>query len=88
MQNVLSKPSAARVNFCWLGKFVGLKIRSFLSQMAHILSSLLYQAVRGKVILEWVTFPGYVTLPIFVKFIQTDVPSVGMVIQPGYCYLA
>ena len=24
---------------------------------------MLYQAVRGKIILGWITFPGYVTLP-------------------------
>ena len=34
----------------------------FLSPTAKILSSILYQAVRGKIILGWVTFPGYVTL--------------------------
>ena len=62
--------------------------------MAKILSSMLYQAVRGKIILGWVTFPGYVTLPSLGNFTQTDViypawvwlPSLGMVTQPGYGY--
>ena len=49
MENVPSKP----VNF-WSEDI------RFLSRMAKISSSMLYQAVRGKIILGWVTFPGYV----------------------------
>ena len=63
MENVPSKPSAARVfkkkyqvNF-WS------EHRRFLSQMVKTLFSMLYQFVRGQLILDWVTFPGYVTLP-------------------------
>ena len=60
--------------------------------MAKILSSMFYQAVRGKLILGWVTFQGYVTLPSLGNFTQTDVvypawvwlPSLGMVTQPDY----
>ena len=33
------------------------------TKMAKILSSMLYQAGEGKIILGWVTFLGYVTLP-------------------------
>ena len=52
---------------------------------------MLYQAVRGKIILGWVTFPGYVTLPSLGNFTQTDVvypawvwlPSLGMITQAG-----
>ena len=61
MENVPSKPSAARVIFFGSGKFLVL-IYAFLSQMAKLLSSMLYQAVRGKIILGWVIFPGYETL--------------------------
>ena len=41
--------------------------------MAKLLSSMLYQAVGGKIILGWVTFLGFVTLPIQGNFTQTDV---------------
>ena len=41
--------------------------------MAKILSSMLYQAVGGKIILGWVTFLGYVTLTSQGNFTQTDV---------------
>ena len=34
----------------------------FWLQMKKKLSSILYQAVRGKIILGWVTFPGYLPL--------------------------
>ena len=52
---------------------------------------MLYQAVRGKIILGWVTFPGYVTLPSHGNFTQTDVvypawvrlPKLGKVTQAG-----
>ena len=55
---------------------------------------MLYQAVRGKSILGWVTFPGYITLPSLGNFTKTDVvyralvwlPSLGMVTQPEYAY--
>ena len=68
-----------------------LNIRVFLSQMVKILFSMLYQAVRGKIILDWVTFPGYVTLPSHGNVTQTDVvyparvwlPSLAMVTQAG-----
>ena len=74
----------AWVNF--LSEHTGL-----LLQMAKILSSMLYQAVRGKIILGWVILPGYVTLPILGNFTQTDVvypawvwlPSLGTVTQAG-----
>ena len=60
--------------------------------MVEMLSSMLYQAVRGKIILDWVTFPGYVTLPSHGNVTQTDVvyparvwlPSLDTVTQPGY----
>ena len=35
-------------------------MRFLLSPMANTLFSMLYQAVRGNIILGWVTFPGYV----------------------------
>ena len=54
---------------------------------------MLYQAVGGKIILGWVTFLGYVTLPSQGNFIQTDVvypawvwlPSLGKITQAKYC---
>ena len=63
----------------------------FLLRMANMLPSMLYQAVRGKIILGWVIFPGYVTLPSHGNFTQTDVvhpawiwlPSLGMITQAG-----
>ena len=66
----------------------------FLLRMAQILSSMIYQAVRGKIILGWVSFPGYVTLPSLGNFTQTGVvypawvwlASLGMVTQPEYGY--
>ena len=50
-----------------------------------------YQAVRGKIILGWVTFPGYVTLSSDGNFTQTNVvypalvrlPKLGKVTQAG-----
>ena len=56
---------------------------------------MLYQAVRGKIILGWVTFQSNVTLPSLGDFTQTDVvypaclwyTSLGMVTQPEYGYL-
>ena len=78
MENVPSKPSTARVIFFAWVNFWSEHTR-FLSQMENILSSILYQAVRGKIILDWVTFQGYVTLPSHGNFTQTDV-----VIQHGY----
>ena len=41
--------------------------------MENILSSMLYQAVSGEIIIGLVTFPGYVTLPSHGNFTQTDV---------------
>ena len=63
----------------------------FLSQMAKISSGILYQAVKGKIILGWVIFPGYVTLPSHGNFTQTDIvypawvwlPSLGTVTKAG-----
>ena len=59
--------------------------------MAKVLSSMLYQAVGGKIILGWVTFPGYITLLSLANFTQTDVvypalvwlPSLRTVAQAG-----
>ena len=59
--------------------------------MAKILSSMLYQAVGRELILGWVTFLGYVTLPSQGNFTQTDVVypaavwllSLGTVTQAG-----
>ena len=59
-ENVPSKPSAARVIFLARVNFWSEHTR-FLSRMGKILSSMLFQAVRGKIILGVVTFPGYVT---------------------------
>ena len=88
MENVPSKPSVARVIFFGSGKFWSEHTR-FLPRIAKILSSMLDQAMRGKIILGWVTFPGYVTLPSHGNFTQTDVvypawvwlPSLGTVTQ-------
>ena len=52
---------------------------------------MIYQAVRGKIIMCWVTFQGYVTLPSHGIFTQADVDypvwvwltSLGMVTQAG-----
>ena len=52
---------------------------------------MLYYAVRGKIIMGWVIFPGYVTLPSYGNFTQTDVvyaalvwlPSLGTVTKAG-----
>ena len=65
MENVQSMPSAAGVIFFDSGKFWSEHTR-FLSQMGKILSSMLYQAVRGNIIQGWVTFPGYVPYPAMV----------------------
>ena len=72
---------------CWSECF-------FVTQTAII--SMLYEAVRGKFILGWVTFKGYLTLPSHTNFTQTDIvypalvwlPSLGVVTQPRYCYPA
>ena len=50
MENVPSKPSAARVIFLALVNF-WYEYTRLLSGMAKILSSMLYQAVGGKIIL-------------------------------------
>ena len=71
MKNVPGKPSAAQVIFFGSGKFLDEHTRLLL-RMAKILSGMLYQAVGGKIILGWVTFLGYVTLPSQGKFTQTD----------------
>ena len=90
MENVLSKPSAAWVIFlAWVNFWY--EHTRLLSRMAKILSSMLYQAVGGKIILGWVTFLGYVTLPSQSNFTQTDVvypawvrlPMLGKVTQTG-----
>ena len=90
MENVTSKPSAAQVVSFGSCNFFSQKIRIFLLRMAKILSSMLYQDVRGKIILDWVTFLSYVTLPSHGNFFQTDVvypawvwlPNLGKVTQP------
>ena len=61
MENVPSKPSAARVNF-WS------EHTRFFVANGKIFSGMLYRAVRGKIILGWVIFPGYVTLPSYGNF--------------------
>ena len=62
IKNVPTKPGAARVIFLALVNFWYEHTR-LLSRMTKILSSVLYQAVGGKIILGWVSFLGYVTLP-------------------------
>ena len=52
---------------------------------------MLYQAVRGKIILAWVTFSGYVPLPSHGKFTQpkfgtpawVNLPKLGKFTQAG-----
>ena len=56
-----------------------------LSQMAKILSSMLYQAVGDKIILGWVTFLGYVTLLSQGNFTQNDVVYPAWVWLPSKC---
>ena len=56
-----------------------------LSQMAKILSSLLYQAVEGKIILGCVTFLDYVTLPSQGKSTKTDVVNPAWLWLPSNC---
>ena len=74
MENVPSKPSAAQAFFFSLGKFLVLTYAVFfLLRIAKIFSSMLYQAVGVEIILGWVIFPGYVTLPSTGNFTQTDV---------------
>ena len=59
--------------------------------MVKILSSMSYQALRDEIILGWVTFPGYVTLPSHCNYTQIDVvypawvwlPSLGTVTKAG-----
>ena len=78
MENVPTKPSAARVivlarvNFCY----------EHTRQMAKITTSMPYQAVGGKIILGWVTFLSYVTLPSQGNYIQTDVVYPALVGYP------
>ena len=79
MENVPSKPSAARVNFWY-------EHTRLLSRNAKILSSMLYQAVgAAKIILSWVTFLGYETLPSQGNFTQTDVVYLAWVWLPSKC---
>ena len=80
MYKVPSKPSAALVIFFARVNFWYEHMR-LLSRMAKILSSMLYQAVGGKLILGWVTFLVYVTLPIQGNFTQTEV-------YPAWVWLA
>ena len=68
----------ARVNFWY-------EHMHLLSRMAKILSSMLYQAVGGKIILGWVTFLCFVTLPIQGKFTQTDIVYPAWVWLPSKC---
>ena len=51
--------------------------------MAKILSSMLYQAVRGEIILGWVTFSGFVPLPSHGNLTQTDVVYPALVWLPS-----
>ena len=44
---------------------------------------MLYQAVRGKIILGWVTFQGYVDLPSHGFFTKTDVVYPARVWSPS-----
>ena len=52
---------------------------------------MLYKALRGKMSMGWVTFPGYVILPSHSNFTQIDVvyqawvplPKLGKVTQAG-----
>ena len=68
MENVPSKPSAAWVIFCLALVNFWYELSRLLLRMAKILSSMLYQAVGGKIILGWVTVLGYVTLPSQAQF--------------------
>ena len=84
MENVPSKPSAARVIFLdWVNFWY--EHTRLLLRMAKILTSMLYQAVLGKIILGWVTFLGYVTLPSQGNFTQTDVVYPAWVWLPIKC---
>ena len=74
MENVPSKPSAARVIFLVRVNFWYEHMRLLL-QMANILSSMLYRAVGGKIILGWITFLGYVTLPSQGALISLNCPD-------------
>ena len=84
MKNVPSKPSAAWVIF--LDRVIfWYEHKRLLSRMATILSRMLYQAVGGKIILGWVTFLSYVTLPSQGNFTQTDVVYPSWVWLPSKC---
>ena len=84
MENVPSKPSAAQVIFlAWVNFWY--EHTHLLSRMAEILSSMLYQAVGGKIILGWVTFLGYVSLPSQGNFTQTNVVYPAWVWLPSKC---
>ena len=72
MENVPSKPSAARVIFFDWGKFLVWTYASFV-------------AYGENIILGWVTFLGYVTLPSQGNFIQTDIVYPAWVWLPGKC---
>ena len=80
MQNVPSKPSAARVNF-WSEH-----MHFFVANCKNIFQ--LYQAVSGNIFLGWVNLTGYVTLPSLGKFTQAGYgfPKMGEVTQAGYSY--
>ena len=84
MENVPSKPSAARVIFLARVNFSYEHTR-LLSRMAKIFFSMLYQAVGGKLILGWVTFLGYLTLSSQGNFTQTDVVYPACVWLPSKC---
>ena len=90
MENVPSKPSAGRVTFFGSGKFLVWTYASFVANGENIIQYAL-PSCGGKIILGWVTFLGYVTLPSQGNFTQTDVvypawvwlPSLGTIAQAG-----
>ena len=84
MEKVPSKASATWVIFLAWVNFWYERTR-LLSGMAKILSSMLYQAVGGKINLVWVTFLGYVTLPSQGNFTQTDVVYPAWLWLPSKC---
>ena len=72
MENVPSKPSAARVICFGSGKFLVWTYASFVTNGENIIQYVL-PSCGGKIILGWVIFLGYVTLPSHGNFTQTDV---------------
>ena len=78
--------SLALLEYFFLAQVIFLyELMRLLSRMAKILSSMLYQAVGGKIIPGLVTFIGYVTLPSQGNFTQTDVVYPAWVWLPNKC---